>query len=458
MTGTTAPNDTPTERQVRRRGQRRRLLLRAVPVGFLAGAIAVAFQLALVVAEHWRQRGLLYAHDLGQWGWLATMGGCALSIGTGVWLVQALAPDASGSGIPQIKTVLHHGRTMRPLRLLIVKFIGGVLAIGGGLTLGREGPTVQMGGAIGQFLNDVTRTHPEDRRIITSAGAGAGLAAAFNAPLAGMLFVFEELYGFISPPLLFAVFIAAVTADVVTRTTFGQLSAFHVPMPIIQPLYELPWAGLIGILAGLLGVLFNRTLLFTQRWMSGMRRWPLGAGGFVVGALVGLVGWFVPEVLGGGSSLIEQLLGTDISWQIALQFLGLQFFLTMISYGTGAAGGIFAPLLLFGALIGVATVALLQPWLPFSALGQQQLAAAIVGMGACFTAIVRAPLTGVVIVLEMTDGFHLLLPLMIASLIAYGVANALNDTPIYEALMNRQLATPDPNASKPDTPSDPDKA
>lgn len=421
-------------------------------MGLLAGTVAVAFQLALVVAEHWRQQGLFYAHDLGQWGWLAAMGGCALSIGTGVWLVQALAPDAAGSGIPQIKAVLHHGRTMRPLRLLLVKFIGGVLAIGGGLALGREGPTVQMGGALGQFLNDVTHTHPEDRRIITSAGAGAGLAAAFNAPLAGMLFVFEELYGFISPPLLFAVFIAAVASDVVTRTIFGQLSAFHVPMPIIQPLFELPWAGLIGALAGLLGVLFNRTLIFVHRRMAGLRRWPLGAGGFLVGALIGLVGWFVPEVLGGGSSLIEQLLGMDISWQIALQFLGLQFVLTMISYGTGAAGGIFAPLLLFGALIGVATVALLQPWLPFSALGQQQLAAAIVGMGACFTAIVRAPLTGIVIVLEMTDGFHLLLPLMVASLIAYAVANALNDTPIYEALLKQQLDATAPPAANPKPP------
>lgn len=190
----------------------------------------------------------------------------------------------------------------------------------------------------------------------------------------------------------------------------------------------------------LLGVLFNRALLFTHRLMAPLRRWPLGAGGFLVGALIGLAGWFLPEAVGSGAALIEQVLGTDMGWRAALLFFGLRFALTMISYGSGAAGGIFAPLLLFGALMGASAANLWQPWLPFD-LGQQQLAAAIVGMGACFTALVRTPLTGIVIVLEMTDGFHLLLPLMVASLIAYGVANALNDTPIYEALLKQQLAS-----------------
>lgn len=438
------PPDPPlTHRQIQRWGQRRRLLARAVPVGLAAGLVAVAFEAMLVVAERGRQRLFIYADDLEQWGWLVAVAGCALSIGVGVWLVQALAPDAAGSGIPQIKAVLHHGRPMRALRVLAVKFLGGILAIGGGLALGREGPTVQMGAALGQYLNEITDTHPEDRRIITSAGAGAGLAAAFNAPLSGMLFVIEELHGFISPPLLFAVFVAAVLADVVTRTIFGQMSAFHVPMPVIPPLVELPWAALLGLLAGVAGVLFNRALLFTQRLMAPLRRWPFGAGGFLVGASIGVIGWFLPEAVGSGGSLIEEVLGTDMGWRAALLFFGLRFALTLISYGSGAAGGIFAPLLLFGALLGTITADLLQPWLPLDGFGQQQLAAAIVGMGACFTAIVRAPLTGIVIVLEMTDGFHLLLPLMVASLIAYGVANGLNDTPIYEALLKQQLASSD---------------
>lgn len=362
-----------------------------------------------------------------------------MSVGGGVWLVQSLAPDAAGSGIPQLKAVLHHGRSMQPLRLLGVKFLSGIFAIGGGLALGREGPTVQMGAALGQQLSDVTDTHPEDRRIITSAGAGAGLAAAFNAPLAGMLFVIEELHGFVSPPLLFAVFIAAVTADVVTRTVFGQLSVFHVPMPSIPPLTVLPWAALLGVLAGLLGVLFNRTLLITHRWMARLHHWPLGASGLLVGALAGLVGWFLPEAAGSGAPLTGQVLAAEIGWRSALQYLVLRFALTMVSYGSGAAGGIFSPLLLFGALLGVSTASLLQPWLPLAIPEQQQVGAAIVGMGACFTAIVRTPLTGIVIILEMTDGFHLLLPLMVACLIAYTVAEALGDKPIYEALLKQQL-------------------
>jgi CIC family chloride channel protein len=243
--------------------------------------------------------------------------------------------------------------------------------------------------------------------------------------------------------LLFAVFIAAVTADVITRTVFGQLSVFHVPMPSIPPLTVLPWAALLGVLAGLLGVLFNRTLLITHRCMAHLRHWPLGASGLLIGSLVGLVGWFLPETVGSGVPLTGQVLATEMGWQSALQYLVIRFALTMISYGSGAAGGIFAPLLLFGALLGVSAAALLQPWLPLATLEQQQLGAAIVGMGACFTAIVRAPLTGIVIILEMTDGFHLLLPLMVACLIAYTVAEALGDTPIYEALLQQQLTASD---------------
>jgi CIC family chloride channel protein len=440
MAGKAILNQQPANRLTRTKGQGRRLLLRAFPVGLLAGLVAVAFQVMLAVAEEGRRIGLAYAHSLGEWGWLVAMGGCALCVGTGVWLVQSLAPDAAGSGIPQLKVVLHHRRSMQALRLLGVKFLGGLLAIGGGLALGREGPTVQMGGALGQQLSQITDTHPEDRRIITSAGAGAGLAAAFNAPLAGMLFVIEELHGFVSPPLLFAVFIAAVTADVVTRTVFGQLSVFHVPMPSIPPLTVLPWAALLGVLAGLLGVLFNRTLLATHRLMARLRRWPLGASGLLVGALVGLVGLWLPEAVGSGVPLTEQVLAAEIGWRPALQYLVLRFALTMVSYGSGAAGGIFSPLLLFGALLGASAAALLQPWLPLAIPEQQQLGAAIVGMGACFTAIVRTPLTGIVIVLEMTDGFHLLLPLMVACLIAYTVAGALGDTPVYEALLKQQLA------------------
>src|ERR1051325_5653396 len=222
---------------------------RAAVVGTLVGVLAVAFQWSIALAERarsWMLDTLHGAPHASWWGW-AVLPALGLAVGCGVgWMVLRFAPDAAGSGIPHIKGVLVHIRTMRWSRIVPVKFIGGVLSVGTGLSLGREGPTVQMSAAlanaVGQFLKVPSRTLPQ----LISCGAGAGLAAAFNAPLAGFLFVLEELHREMSALHFGGALVAAVTADIVTRSMTGQLPSFSVPMTEALPLSVLPAVCLLG--------------------------------------------------------------------------------------------------------------------------------------------------------------------------------------------------------------------
>ena len=442
----TAPSEPPATPQViyrevrdflRTHEWRRRQFPRAILVGLLAGLVAVAFRIALAAGDQVRDRLIAFSHTLGPSGVVLPVLFAAAGAGAGVFLVRVFAPEAAGSGIPHLKGVLHHLRGLVWQRVLAVKFIGGVLAIGGGLALGREGPTVQMGGSVGQMVSRWLNATPKERQTLIAAGAGAGLSAAFNAPLAGLLFVLEELQRDFSPNVLTAAFIAAVTADVVARSLTGQLPVFHIAAIPIPSLAALPFFLILGAAAGLLGVLFNRSLLATQQLFRGTRKWPPGAVGALVGAGVGLVGWFMPSALGGGHELAEAALAGHVSLlALPLLFL-LRFGLTMVSYGTGAPGGIFAPLLVLGAQLGLAVGLIGNRFFPGAV--EHPEAFAVVGMAAYFTGIVRAPLTGIVLILEMTGNYFLMLPLLVACLTAYGVADALGDRPIYEALLERDL-------------------
>ena len=362
------------------------------------------------------------------------MVGGALGAGGAVSLVRFLAPEAAGSGIPHLKAVLARLRSLRWHVVLPVKFVGGALGIGSGLALGREGPTVQMGGALGAAVSQWLKVTPRERQTLIAAGAGAGLAAAFNAPLAGLIFVLEEVQRHFAPTVFGATFVAAMIADVMTRFFTNQLPVFHIDIIPTPPLMALPAFLGLGVVTGLLGVVFNRSLLGTMtcfaRWVAGL----LAAG---VGALVGLVGWFVPSVLGGGQRLVESVLQGHVALaRIPLWFL-LRFGLTMVSYGCGAPGGIFAPLLVLGSLLGLAVGELTHLCLPGTI--DHPGAFAVVGMAAYFAAIVRAPLTGIVLIVEMTNTYAQILPLFVACFAAYAVADFLGDEPIYEALLERDL-------------------
>lgn len=419
------------------RQQRHWIFPRAALVGLFAGGIALAFRVALSGMDRLRIHLIEQAHAHPAWGWLIpvlfTLTGAILS----VFLVRRFAPEASGSGIPHLEAVLQRFRELRWKRLLPVKFLGGLLAIGGGMALGREGPTVQMGGAIGDAVSRLLRVSARERLVMISSGAGAGLAAAFNAPLSGLVFVLEEVRRDFQPVVFGAAFLAAVIADIIARVGTGQFPIFPVPAYATPPLTSLPVFALLGIAAGLLGVLFNRGLLEAIRFYARIPRRFAWLATAVTGAVVGLISWFSPILTGSGHHLAELAMnGHLVLAAIPLLFL-TRFILTTTCYATGAPGGIFAPLLVLGALIGLAVGQIAHYLLPEAV--PVPAVFAVVGMAAYFTAIVRAPLTGVMLILEMTGNYSQMLPLLISCFCAYIVGEALKDTPIYEALLERDL-------------------
>jgi CIC family chloride channel protein len=422
----------------RRQERRRRVVPRALLVGILAGLTASAFRLTLDAADRLRNGLFRFAHTLpAAWGVPLAAAVCGGGATAALWLVRRFAPETSGSGIPHLKAVLHRLRGMRWRRVLLVKFASGTLGIGSGLALGREGPTVQMGGAIGQMVSQWLGGNARERHTLIAAGAGAGLAAAFNAPLAGVIFVLEELRRDFAPGALTGAFVASVTADVVERLLMGQSPVFHVASPPVPPLSSLPLFVALGLFAGLLGIAFNRALLASLRLFERAAAWPLGLPAGLVGAAVGVAGWFVPAALGGGGPLVEATFAGKVAVGTLAGLLLLRFGMTMASYGCGTAGGIFAPLLVIGAQAGLLVGLLGQPLFPAAA--GYHTAFAVVGMAALFSAIVRAPLTAIVLLLEMTAQYSLMLPLLAACFTAYALADLLRDRPIYEALLERDL-------------------
>jgi CIC family chloride channel protein len=414
--------------------QRRRQLPRSLLVGLCAGLLAVAFRAVLARAEVLRDGLVTWALARSPWGLLVPLAASVAGAACAVHIVRRYAPDASGSGIPQVKALLHGLKGMNWRRLLPVKFAGGVAGIGAGLALGREGPTIQMGAATGQMVSGWFSCTPRERRTLIAAGAGAGLAAAFNAPLAGLVFVLEEVQRDFSPGVFTATLIASGVADVTARLLLGQLPVFHVRTGTIPPLSLLPFALVIGAIAGVLGVAFNRCLLRSLALFERLGRWPASVAGGLVGLVVGIVALVTPGVIGSGHHLVERILLGELSIGTLTGFFVLRFALTMLSYGCGAPGGIFAPLLVLGAQIGLIVGDVAGG---FTDGGPQILA--VVGMAAYFTAIVRAPLTGIVLMVEMTGNYSLVLPLLAACLTAYGVAEFLRDRPVYEALLRREL-------------------
>jgi CIC family chloride channel protein len=418
--------------------RRRHILPKALLVGLTAGLLGSAFRVALQFAEHQRvawQLGLSRPVAL-----VVALALGAIGAGVSVWLVRRFSPEAAGSGIPHLKSVVLGERQMTWRRLLPVKFFAGVVGIGGGLALGREGPTIQMGGATGLMVCEWFRVKPGEgeRRALIAAGAGAGLAAAFNAPLAGLIFVLEELQGSFTPVIFVSAFLASVVADVVGRVVTGEMPVFQLHDMPAPTLHTLPVALLLGLLCGLGGVLFNRSLLKSLDLFEKLKTWPAFGVGALAGLGVGLASWLYPGVAGGGGLHVERALLGEVATNGLLLLLVMRFFLTMISYGCGAAGGIFAPLLVLGALGGLAVGRAAHLAAP--AWAEHPEVFAVLGMGALLTAIVRAPLTGIVLMVELTGKYDFMLPLLASCLAAYGVAEALRDVPVYEALRERANA------------------
>jgi len=432
------------------RERRSKHFARAAIIGLGAGLLAVLFRGTLTLAEHSRDSLLTSLHNHPSWGWaILPLIGLILGSLTG-WAVLRWSPESSGSGIPHVKGVLLNVRKMRWATLVPVKFLGGVAVIGSGLSLGREGPTVQMGAAVGACIGRILKVRQRSMPQLIAAGSGAGLAAAFNAPLAGFIFVLEELQRELSPLTYGGALVAAVCADIVTRSILGQDTSLRVGAAAALPMGTLPLVVLLGGIAGVLGVAFNQCLLAAQRRAGKITegvsigrarlRIPAWLLPGIAGIIVGLIAWWLPDAIGGGHPVAERL-STNAYAGAAIGALALlliaKFGATVLSYASGAPGGIFAPMLVLGALVGLIlqrTGALI--WPSLADLGPSF---AVLGMAAFFASSVRAPLTGIVLILEMTGNYQLLFALSVVCLVSYLVADSLGDRPIYDALLERDL-------------------
>jgi CIC family chloride channel protein len=328
-----------------------------------------------------------------------------------------------------------------------VKFVGGLLAIGAGLALGREGPTVQMGASLAHLVGRVFRCSPSDCLVLLAGGAGAGLATAFNAPIAGAVFVLEELVRRFDTRIAIGTFGASVGAIAVSRLFLGDLPDFYVA-PLPYPGFAtVPLHLLLGTLCGLVGVAYNRAILGALAVTERLPRWPVELRAAVIGASVGLVAWFAPSLVGGGDPLTQRTLaGNETASWLAQVFL-LRFVLGPLCYAARTPGGLFAPLLVLGVQGGLLYGNLCRHWA--ADLAPEPRALAVVGMAAFFTAVVRSPLTGIVLAIELTGCFTLLLPMLCACFAALLVPTLLREPPIYDSLREHTLRLQDPVGCKP---------
>lgn len=420
------------------------VLLMAAVVGTLAGLVGVAFEKSVNWVQNVRIGALVEVADHWFLVWPLAFILSALLAMVGYFLVRRFAPEAGGSGIPEIEGALEELRPVRWWRVLPVKFIGGMGTLGAGMVLGREGPMVQLGGNLGRMVVDVFRMRsPEARHTLLATGAAAGLSAAFNAPLAGILFIIEEMrpqfrYNLIS---IKAVFTGVIMATIVFRIFNGDKAVIEVGKLSNAPVNTLWLYLILGMIFGCVGPLFNTLVLRTQDMFQrihggNIKKWVLIGG--LIGGSCGVLGLIQPAASGGGFNLIPIAAAGNYSVGLLLFIFIARVITTLLCFSSGAPGGIFAPMLALGTLLGTAFGMAATPLFPAYHLDAGTFA--IAGMGALLAASVRAPLTGIVLVLEMTDNYQLILPMIITCLGATLLAQFLGGKPLYSTILQRTLA------------------
>jgi CIC family chloride channel protein len=408
--------------------------------GAAAGLICAVFRVGLEAADRGRDALIHWSYGWSVVGFLLVVAATATAVAAAAWLVRRFAPYTSGSGIPHVEAALLGEVAPAPPALIPIKFVGGLLAIGSGLALGREGPSVQMAAALAHRLGELTRCSVEDSRILLAAGAGAGLAAAFNAPIAGAVFVLEELVRRFEPRTAIAALAASAAAIAVARAILGHAPDFQVAPLDYQPLGTIPLYLGLGVAAGILASCYARIILGMMSLAETFARCPVEARAAIIGAVVGAVAWFWPDLVGGGDRITQSVLADGAGIGFLFAAFAFRFGLGAVSYAAMVPGGLFAPMLTLGAQLGLAFGQLCLLALPGS--GLELTAFAIVGMAAFFTGVVQAPVTGIVLVVEMTGGFTLLLPMLAAGAAAMLLPGLLRSAPIYNALRERAAHAP----------------
>ncbi len=419
--------------------ERPRQLVKTCAYGLVAGWIAVIFQLGINFCN---QNGLVrLAHGSPStflWGSFVLVVGSSLIAG---WLLSSFCTAAAGSGIPQLKTSFWKDFGYVPFRVLWVKFLAGILQIGGGCSLGREGPSVQVAGAAASLTAGLAGEPKQKRRLGVATGAAAGLAAAFNTPLAGVTFVLEELIGDLNSRLLGSVLLGAMLGALVAHGLIGPQPAFS-----IAAIGEPSWRSylLVPVIAAagtLVGVAFQKAALGLRRKQRQWTRIPPwlrpAVGGFICWALGVLVFQHTGKlgVFGLGYEDLSEALTGKLIWQTSALLLLAKFIATVACYGTGGCGGIFSPTLFFGVMTGLGLAGMAQPIFGLRPEGVIMLT--IVSMSATLGAVVRAPVTSILIVFEMTHEFSLVPPLMLAALVSQAISRRMAPHNFYDALLEQ---------------------
>jgi chloride channel protein, CIC family len=414
-----------------------RIAIASVIVGMTIGVVGGAFRWCLERAEQFRDKTILWSHSDPYVGWIVPVVLAMVAVAIARYLVLRFAPGAAGSGIHRVEAIMAGEIEPGGNAILPVKFIGGLLSIGAGMALGREGPTVQMGATIGHIIAPWLVRERDDQRMVLAAGAGAGLAVAFNAPVGGSVFVFEELTSSFTPWLLVATLSAATFAVAVMRWMIGNQYVFFV-LPGSAPGGRIAWFFLLlGGLLGAAGAAYNALSLCLLDLSDRLSRYPTVTRAAFIGAAVGLVAFFAPALVGSGDTLTQSILSNKVPMHALGMVFIIRFLLGPWSYTAGTPGGMFAPLLLVGAAAGGFFGGVLQHYAP--GLEVSLVEFAIVGMVALFAASVRAPLTGIVLAIEMTGRGDLTLQMLAAALGAMLVAELLQSPPIYQSLRQRML-------------------
>jgi len=399
-------------------------LVLALVIGALTGLTVVAF---ILLTERLGMR----LYPPGGAAWRRVLFPVAGSLGIG-YLLYRYFPNARGSGVPQTKAALFAREGFISMRTLLGKFFCTSATLASGIPLGREGPSVQVGGGIASVLGRFLGLSPEKVKALIPVGAAAAIAAAFNTPLAAVLFSLEEIMGDLNAPVLGSVVLASATSWMVLRLLLGNNPLFKVPRyELVHPV-EFAIYAVLGVAGGLVSVAFTKLLLGMRERFLRLPKNTVWFQPVAGGLLVGLLGWFVPQVLGVGYGYVGEALNGRMALNLMLLLVVLKLITVTTSYSSGNAGGIFGPALFIGAMLGGSLGTVAHRLLPTYTATQG--AYALVGMGAVFAGIVRAPMTSVVMIFEMTQDYAVIVPLMIANLVSLFLASRLQPEPIYEAL------------------------
>ena len=411
-----------------------KLILEGIGVGILTGLVVSLFRLALEKAEFYRNSVLSIARE--SMGWIFVAIGIWMISYIVVWFSYRKEPLCSGSGIPQVKGELKGQIEQRWYTIIPAKFIGGVFAIGSGLSMGREGPSIQLGAMVGKGFSKLGKKLRTEEKMLMTCGAGAGLSGAFCAPLAGVVFSLEELHKNFSTEVLLSTMAASVASDFVASYIFGLNPVFDLTVEGRLPLSRYWMVICLGLILGVFGVFYNKVTAWVQDLYDKIGRKSVKM--MIPFILLIPLAIMYPMALGSGHHLVSEIAGGEFALGAVMLLLVMKFVFSIICFGSGAPGGIFLPLLVLGAITGGAfaegiggLIGYEEPYIAYFV---------ILGMTGYFSAIVRAPITGVILITEMTGDFKNFLALAVVALVAYIVADLLNGKPIYDQLMYRMLS------------------